>query len=118
MIEFINLLTFDNAKSSIALFSAIYTGAGAICRMRHSRHHIRSEWTAIYFLMFCLAVWAVFLILTDGLDLWSSFVCFAIAAYIHLTKAAWAHGVPPIAQPDYVPTPKQNRRQTDLENVL
>ena len=112
-----NMVTIENTIGSIALCSAIYTAGGAICMMRHSRHHMRSEWTAIYFLMFCLAVWAAFLILTDGLDYWGSFVCFAIAAYIHLTKASWANGVPPIAQPDYVPPQSQNRRQTDLENA-
>jgi hypothetical protein len=113
MIDF-TWLSFAN---SIAFFAAIYTAGGALCRLRHSSHHMKQRWIAIYYIMFCLAVWAMLNIALHGIDLWGCVVCVAIAAYIHLTKASWANGVPPIAQPDYVPPQSQNRRQSDLENA-
>ena len=100
--------------NGVALFCAIYTCAGAICRIRHSSHHMKPQWSLIYLAMASLGAIAAANIVTRGIDLWSCAVCIAIACYIHLTRAAWINGVPPIAQPDYVPekyiTGKYDRR--------
>jgi hypothetical protein len=113
MIDF-TWLSFAN---SIAFFAAIYTAGGAICRFRHSSHHMQKKWIAIYYAMFCLAIWAMLNILIAGIDLWGCAVCVSIAVYIHLTKSAWDKGVATIAQPDYVPPDLRKRRAADLENA-
>lgn len=82
----------------VAVICALYVIGASLCRLRYCSNRVKHAWKLIYVVMLGLAGWALCDLLTDNFTMFQVAVCVAVAMYIQMTKAAWTHSPPAIAQ--------------------
>lgn len=90
---------------ALSVLCSVYVIGACLCRIRHRSSEIKHAWKLIYVVMLGLAGWALCDLLNVQYTLFQQAVTVAVALYIHMTKAAWISGPPPIAKTPIVVEP-------------
>ncbi len=90
-----NDLILNETVNAVAFVASAYVTGAALCRLGYGT--LRPSWIWLYWAVFGNALWCLYDVLTSNVELKDMALAVVVAAYIWMTRPAWADGVPPIA---------------------